>query len=205
MSKRKEIVGQLGRPPPPPKSLKWAQMRTPERWHQKWAVQTPESELKAGVDSFFDQLELESEPKSTFFGQLIAPLPLKLFIAWEDAIWGPCITLHRYGTQMVNTMCWNKAAEGGLGWVLDTPFSMWQWLRWYSEAFLSAHLVSKNQWGSEYHLNHCHLEKGGSKTHPRPFPAALFQHIVLTTAISRYPDFKKLMSSTWRTSGGKNW
>ena len=23
----------------------------------------------------------------------------------------------------VNTMCWNKATEGGLGWVLDPPFS----------------------------------------------------------------------------------
>ncbi len=26
--------------------------------------------VKAGVDSFFDQLESESEPESTFFGQL---------------------------------------------------------------------------------------------------------------------------------------
>ncbi len=33
---------------------------------------------------------------------------------------------------------------------------------------------------SEYHLNHCHMEKGESITHPRPLPAALFQHIVLS-------------------------
>ncbi len=33
---------------------------------------------------------------------------------------------------------------------------------------------------SEYHLNHCHMEKGGSKYQPRPLPAALFQHIVLS-------------------------
>ena len=26
----------------------------------------------------------------------------------------------------VNTMCWNKAAWRGRGWVLDRSFSMWQ-------------------------------------------------------------------------------
>ena len=30
----------------------------------------------------------------------------------------------------------------------------------------------------EYHLNHCHMEKGRSKTHPKLLPAALFQQIV---------------------------
>ena len=37
---------------------------------------------------------------------------------------------------------------------------------------------------SEHHLNHCHMEKGGSKTHPRPLPAALFQHIVVMGSLS---------------------
>ena len=27
---------------------------------------------------------------------------------------------------LVNSICWNKAAEGGLGWVLDPTFSMRQ-------------------------------------------------------------------------------
>ncbi len=40
------------------------------------------------------------------------------------------------------------------------------------------HQVSKKH--SEYDLNYCHMEKGGSKTHPRRPPAALIQHIVLT-------------------------
>ena len=35
---------------------------------------------------------------------------------------------------LLNTMCWNKAAGTGLGWVIDPAFSIWQWLRWYSEA-----------------------------------------------------------------------
>ncbi len=26
----------------------------------------------------------------------------------------------------LNTLCWNKAARRGLGWVSDPPFSMWQ-------------------------------------------------------------------------------
>ncbi len=36
---------------------------------------------------------------------------------------------------------------------------------------------------SDYHLNHCHMEKGGSNTHPRPLQAALFQHIMLISSL----------------------
>ena len=46
---------------------------------------------------------------------------------------------------------------------------------------------------SEYHLNHCQMEKGGSNTHPRPLPAALFQHVVLITILWQYfPDDEPL-------------
>ncbi len=41
---------------------------------------------------------------------------------------------------------------------------------------------------SEYHLNYCHMEKGGSKTNPRRPPAALFQHIVLTYYLVPWDD-----------------
>ncbi len=67
----------------------------------------------------------------------------------------------------LNTVCWNKAARRSLGWVLDPPFSMWQWLRWNSENvwvltgnpmdFLEIKQADRN--ASEYHLNHCYMEK----------------------------------------------
>ncbi len=87
--------------------------------------------------------------------------------------------------------CWQEAAGGPTGWVLDPPLSMWEWLGWYSEASLWAGLDSEkfmsiletkrmDSNASEYDLNHCHMEKGGSKYQPRPRQAALFQHIVLT-------------------------
>ena len=93
----------------------------------------------------------------------------------------------------VNTMCWwNKAAEGCLDWVLDPPFSMWQWLRWYSEAFQPPDCKSV----------HSHMEKGGSKTQPRFPSVALFQHIVL----KMHPEFLKTVwvKSLWPkcSSGG---
>ncbi len=43
--------------------------------------------------------------------------------------------------------------------------------------FLKTKRADRN--ASEYHLNHCHMEKGLSKTHSRLLPAAMFQHIVL--------------------------
>ncbi len=52
-------------------------------------------------------------------------------------------------------------------------------LRGGSEIPLSPH---GNDWG-EYHLNHCHMENGGSKYQPTPCPAALFQHIMLRETI----------------------
>ncbi len=43
---------------------------------------------------------------------------------------------------------------------------------------------------SEYHLNHCHMEK----YQPRPLPAALFQHIVLIeSAQHSRPDLAHIM------------
>ncbi len=52
------------------------------------------------------------------------------------------------GRFWLNTGCWQEAAGGLTGWVLDPPLCIWEWLGWYA---------------SEYHLNHCHMEKGGSK------------------------------------------
>ena len=34
--------------------------------------------------------------------------------------------LYSWHVVYINTMCWNKAAGSGLGWVLDPSFSMWQ-------------------------------------------------------------------------------
>ena len=36
---------------------------------------------------------------------------------------------------------------------------------------------------SEYHLNHCHTDRGGSKTHPIHWPADSCQHTVLTISL----------------------
>ena len=78
----------------------------------------------------------------------------------------------------LNTMCWNKAAGRGLGWYLDPPFSMWQWLRWYSEAFSESKPAHRD--ASEYHPHHSHMEGGWSKTHPVGPPVASCQHPVLS-------------------------
>ena len=44
---------------------------------------------------------------------------------------------------IVNTVCWQEAAGGPTGSVLDPPLSTWEWLGWYSETSLSPHLVSE--------------------------------------------------------------
>ena len=60
--------------------------------------------------------------------------------------------------------------------VCGTTENLWM-LTGNPMGFLETKRVDSN--ASEYHLNHCHMEKGESKTQPRPLPAALFQHIVL--------------------------
>ncbi len=62
----------------------------------------------------------------------------------------------------------------------DTTENLWV-LTGNPMGFLETERAYRN--ASEYHLNHCHMEKGRSKTHPRPLPAALFQHIVLSYII----------------------
>ena len=64
----------------------------------------------------------------------------------------------------------NKAAEGHLGWVID-PLSLKFVLRSCSNNSFNS---------SEYHLNQCYWEKGGSNIPPQTPSAALFQHMVLT-------------------------
>ena len=40
-------------------------------------------------------------------------------------------------SKYLNTACWQEAAGGPMGCVLDPPLSTWEWLGWYSEASLS--------------------------------------------------------------------
>ena len=49
---------------------------------------------------------------------------------------------------------------------------------------------------SEYHPNHYHLDRGGSKTHPTAPPAASWQHTVL----SCYSTSPGLINQNWRIS-----
>ena len=83
--------------------------------------------------------------------------------------------MHHCYHWIFNTACWQEAAGRLTGCILDPPLSTWKWLGWYSEA---SKRVDRHT--SEYHHNHCHMEKEASKTHPIPVPAGSNQHRVLS-------------------------
>ncbi len=53
----------------------------------------------------------------------------------------------RSHTVAFDTLCWQEPAGTGLGYIWDASFSMWQWLRLYSEICLSTCLVSFGSMG----------------------------------------------------------
>ncbi len=105
----------------------------------------------------------------------------------ESDAYEPTVQYAQVGSKRLNTVCWLEGADGGSRWVLDHPFSLWQWLRWYSEASCLSvtelnwtSLVRNRNWiGIDFCRNCTSLEQWESKFHAKPNSAPPYHHEVL--------------------------